>query len=126
MLNTSTLNLCYGIEYRHTLKPFARKYIILVLATAAFRTVLLGCSYQITDGSNLVALLFLWAFYLFIFIYISFIFGKFPFCPFVFFFCSLHKYSDFFEWQQVLGKKIKVNFLCELRTQRPALSVLFR
>ena len=30
------------MEYRHTLKPFARKYIILVLATAAFRTVLLG------------------------------------------------------------------------------------
>lgn len=55
------------MEYRHTLKPFARKYIILVLATAAFRTVLLGCSYQITDGSNLVALLFLIYLYLFIF-----------------------------------------------------------
>ena len=85
------------MEYRHTLKPFARKYIILVLATAAFRTVLLGYSYQITDGSNLVALLFLFAFYLFIFIHISFIFGKSTLCPFVFFFCSLHKYSDFFE-----------------------------
>ena len=114
------------MEYRHTLKPFARKYIILVLATAAFRTVLLGCSYQITDGSNLVALLFLLAFYLFIFIHISFIFGKSTLCPFVFFFCSLHKYSDFFEWKQVLAKKKKVNFLCELRTQRPALLVLFR
>lgn len=85
------------MEYRHTIKPFARKDVILVLATAAFRTVLLGCSYQITNGLNLVALLFLWAFYLFIFICISFILGKSTLCPFVFFFCSLNKYSDFFE-----------------------------
>ena len=74
------------MEYRHTLKPFARKYVILVLATAAFRTVLLGCSYQITDGSNLAALLFL-CFFKFIYIYLYFLyFWQVSFLPFRFLF----------------------------------------
>ena len=61
------------MKYRHTLKPFARKYVILALATAAFRLiigVLLQANYRRVELSCVIISLGL----LFIYIYLYFLY----------------------------------------------------